>query len=205
MAKQKPVANNNMMKQVQKMQEDMLAAQEALAALEVEGSAGGGMVKAVMTGGGELRSVSISADVVDPDDIEMLEDLVVAAVSEAMRASAALQSEQMAGVDRRPGPQRVRSGLSRVLASLYEGPVQRLIDELGRLPGIGPKSAQRISYYLLKIAPEDARRLAGAIIEVKEKISWCRRCFNIAEGELCSYCLDHAARRHVALCRRRAA
>ena len=76
------------------------------------------------------------------------------------------------------------------MASLYEGPVQRLIDELGRLPGIGPKSAQRISYYLLKIAPEDARRLAGAIIEVKEKISWCRRCFNIAEGELCSYCQD---------------
>jgi recombination protein RecR len=76
------------------------------------------------------------------------------------------------------------------LASLYEGPVQKLIDELGRLPGIGPKSAQRVAYYLLKIAPEDARRLAGAIIEVKEKISWCRRCFNIAEGELCSYCLD---------------
>ena len=97
MAKQKPVANNNMMKQVQKMQEDMLAAQEALAAVEVEGSAGGGMVKAVVTGSGELRSVSISADVVDPDDIEMLEDLVVAAVTEAMRASQALQSEQMAG------------------------------------------------------------------------------------------------------------
>jgi DNA-binding YbaB/EbfC family protein len=96
-AKQKP-QNNNMMKQVQKMQADMLAAQEALAAMEVEGSAGGGMVKAVVTGGGELRSVSISPDVVDPDDIEMLEDLVVAAVSEAMRASQELQSESMGGV-----------------------------------------------------------------------------------------------------------
>jgi recombination protein RecR len=76
------------------------------------------------------------------------------------------------------------------VASLYEGPVQRLIDELGRLPGIGPKSAQRIAYYLLKVAPEDARRLAGAIVEVKEKISWCRRCFNIAEGEECAICRD---------------
>jgi recombination protein RecR len=76
------------------------------------------------------------------------------------------------------------------VASFYEGPVQRLIDELGRLPGIGPKSAQRIAYYLLKVAPEDARRLAGAIVEVKEKISWCRRCFNIAEGEECSICRD---------------
>ena len=76
------------------------------------------------------------------------------------------------------------------MASLYEGPVQRLIDELGRLPGIGPKSAQRVAYYLLRIAPEDARRLAAAIIEVKEKISWCRRCFNIAEGEECAICRD---------------
>ncbi len=76
------------------------------------------------------------------------------------------------------------------MASFYEGPVQRLIDELGRLPGIGPKSAQRITYHLLKVAPEDARRLAAAIVDVKEKISWCRRCFNIAEGEECSICRD---------------
>jgi recombination protein RecR len=76
------------------------------------------------------------------------------------------------------------------LASFYEGPVQRLIDELGRLPGIGPKSAQRITYHLLKVAPEDAHRLAAAIVDVKEKISWCRRCFNIAEGEECSICRD---------------
>jgi recombination protein RecR len=76
------------------------------------------------------------------------------------------------------------------VASLYEGPVQRLIDELGRLPGIGPKSAQRIAFHILRIAPEDARRLAGSIVEAKEKISWCRRCFNLAEGELCQFCLD---------------
>jgi recombination protein RecR len=76
------------------------------------------------------------------------------------------------------------------VASFYEGPVQKLIDELGRLPGIGPKSAQRITYYLLKVAPEDARRLAAAIVDVKEKISWCRRCFNIAEGEECAICRD---------------
>jgi DNA-binding YbaB/EbfC family protein len=96
-AKQKPPANN-MMKQVQKMQADMMAAQQSLAAETVEGSAGGGMVKAVVTGGGELQSVSIAAEVVDPDDVEMLEDLVVAAVSEAMRKSQELQAERMGGV-----------------------------------------------------------------------------------------------------------
>jgi recombination protein RecR len=72
----------------------------------------------------------------------------------------------------------------------YEGPVQTLIDELGRLPGIGPKSAQRIAYYLLKAAPEDANRLAKSITEAKARVSWCRRCFNIAQGELCRFCRD---------------
>ena len=72
----------------------------------------------------------------------------------------------------------------------YEGAVQRLIDELGRLPGIGPKSAQRIAFYILKIPTEDAHRLADVIVEVKAKVVWCTRCFNIAESELCSYCTD---------------
>ena len=72
----------------------------------------------------------------------------------------------------------------------YEGPVQALVDELGRLPGIGPKSAQRIAFYLLKAAPEDARRLAHVIVEAKERMSWCRQCFNIAAGERCAICRD---------------
>ena len=83
------------------------------------------------------------------------------------------------------------------MTSVYAGPVQRLIDELGRLPGVGPKSAQRIAFYLLRAAPEDARRLAGSIVEVKEKISWCRRCFNISEGEFCQFCLDERRDRTV--------
>jgi recombination protein RecR len=74
--------------------------------------------------------------------------------------------------------------------AVYEGPVQVLIDELGRLPGVGPKSAQRIAFYLLKVAPEDARRLARAITDAKDRVSWCRRCFNLAEGELCNFCRD---------------
>jgi len=74
--------------------------------------------------------------------------------------------------------------------NIYEGPVQTLIDELGRLPGIGPKSAQRIAYYLLKAAPDDANRLAKAITEAKARVSWCRRCFNVAQGELCGFCRD---------------
>jgi len=73
---------------------------------------------------------------------------------------------------------------------VFGGLVQDLIDELGRLPGIGPKSAQRIAFFLLKIPKEDALRLAGVIAEVKEKVSFCTRCFNVAEGDLCTVCLD---------------
>lgn len=76
------------------------------------------------------------------------------------------------------------------MSSPYAAPVQALIDELGRLPGIGPKSAQRIAFYLLQAAPEDARRLSRAITEAKERITWCRQCFNISVGELCDICLD---------------
>ena len=73
---------------------------------------------------------------------------------------------------------------------MYAGPVQELIDQLGRLPGVGPKSAQRIAFYLLKLPKEDAERLAQSIIEVKARISFCRRCWNVSEGELCELCRD---------------
>jgi len=73
---------------------------------------------------------------------------------------------------------------------VYAGPVQELIDQLGRLPGVGPKSAQRIAFYLLKLPNEDAQRLADAITEVKARISFCRRCWNVAEGEFCEMCQD---------------
>jgi recombination protein RecR len=76
------------------------------------------------------------------------------------------------------------------MASAYTPPVQSLIDELGRLPGIGPKSAQRIAFHLLKGSPDDANRLAHAIREAKEKVRFCERCFNFAEGPLCPICAD---------------
>ena len=89
---------NQMMKQMQKMQADMAAAQDALADTTVEGSAGGGMVKVVVTGTGDVQSVHIEAEVVDPDDVEMLEDLVLAAVGDGLRRAQDLAAEKMGGV-----------------------------------------------------------------------------------------------------------
>ena len=76
------------------------------------------------------------------------------------------------------------------MASTYTPPVQALIDELGRLPGIGPKSAQRIAFHLLKVSDDDANRLAHAIREAKARVRFCERCFNVSEDELCGYCRD---------------
>ncbi len=74
--------------------------------------------------------------------------------------------------------------------TLYAGPVQDLIDELGRLPGIGPKSAQRVAFHLLKLPKDDALRLARAIAIVKDRVSFCEICFNISEGDRCGICSD---------------
>jgi DNA-binding YbaB/EbfC family protein len=94
------VANDQMkmLQQIQQMQADMEAAQEALASETVEGSAGGGVVKAVVNGHGDLQRVTIDPDVVDPEDVETLEDLVVAAVAEGVRQARALQQERMGAV-----------------------------------------------------------------------------------------------------------
>ena len=80
---------------------------------------------------------------------------------------------------------------------MYEGVVQDLIDELGRLPGIGPKSAQRIAFHLLTADPQDVTNLATALTQIKDRVRFCDVCGNVAEGELCRICQD--PRRDVSL------
>ncbi|WGL52770.1 recombination mediator RecR [Nocardioides sp. BP30] len=73
---------------------------------------------------------------------------------------------------------------------MYEGVVQDLIDELGRLPGVGPKSAQRIAFHLLQADPADVQRLAAVLVEVKQRVKFCSICFNVSEEETCRICRD---------------
>ena len=73
---------------------------------------------------------------------------------------------------------------------MFEGPVQRLIDELSRLPGVGQKSAQRLAFHLLSVEEADALRLAAAITDMRSQVSLCQRCFNVAAGEECPICRD---------------
>lgn len=73
---------------------------------------------------------------------------------------------------------------------MFEGPVQRLIDELSRLPGIGRKSAQRLAFHLLNVERADADRLAQSIVDMRDQVGVCARCFNVTAGEECSICRD---------------
>ena len=73
---------------------------------------------------------------------------------------------------------------------MYAPSVENLITQLSRLPGIGQRTAQRLTFHLLRVSPEEANALAAAIIEVKERIGFCERCFNLAEGPLCAICSD---------------
>ncbi|MBP3222741.1 MAG: recombination protein RecR [Actinomycetaceae bacterium] len=83
------------------------------------------------------------------------------------------------------------------MAHVYDGAVQTLIDELGRLPGVGPKSAQRIAFHLLSEDKERVKNLAAAMLDVKERVNFCDICANITEGDKCSICLDERRNRSV--------
>jgi recombination protein RecR len=76
------------------------------------------------------------------------------------------------------------------MTAMYEGAIQDLIDELGRLPGVGPKSAQRIAFHLLASEPVDVERLASALVRVTRDVKFCRICGNVAEAQECRICLD---------------
>ena len=73
---------------------------------------------------------------------------------------------------------------------LYTPPIARLVEELCKLPGVGQKTAQRLAFHLLKVPSEEATSLAEAIVEAREKVTFCSRCFNFAQGDMCEYCAD---------------
>src|SRR5439155_14081502 len=106
-------------------------------------------------------------------------------------------TQRRIGPPERPGDDRRDAGRGGRCLSVFAGPIQALIDELARLPGIGPKSAQRLAFWLVKAPPDDAKRLASAIVQAKDRISFCRECGSVAEGDLCRICRDESRDRTV--------
>ena len=147
-----------MMKKVQKLQADMAKMQEELKLRTIETTVGGGAVTVVVSGKKEVVSVKIDPSAVDPEDVEMLEDLLVAAVNEGMKMARMI----------------------RPLANVHE--------QLRRLPGIGSKTALRLAYHIIDMPEEEVRRLAETLLEAKRQIRLCDICYNLTDAETCEVC-----------------
>ena len=148
-----------MMRQVQKMQDEIRAKQDELEAREYTGTASGEMVTVTMTGKHEVTAIKIKPEAVDPDDLEMLEDLIAAAVNSAVAA-----------VDKDAEP------------------LENLADQFARFPGIGRKGAVRMAYEVMSMSNEQAMELAKAIENAKVKLHRCRLCQDYTANEVCSIC-----------------
>ena len=184
---------NAMLEQAQQMQAQLVAAQEELAATSVEGSAGG--VTVTLTGTGELTAVTVSPGSFDGSDADSLDRprrpggggvprrARRRSTTSPRRLSARWPAVASAGPMTAAHP-------SCLAVSVYEGVLQDLIDELARLPGVGPKGAQRIAFHLLAADPADVRRLADVLVEMKAKATFCKVCGNVSQAELCRICSD---------------
>ena len=183
---------NALLKQAQQMQAEMAKAQEQLANEEVEASAGGGMVKVRMSGDLRLKSIEIDPEAIDPEDAEMLADMVMAAVNEAIRSAQELATSKMGGITGGLGGLGMAGPGAGAPRAVTEGPAPlgRLVAELQRLPGIGQRTAQRLAFHLLRAEDSEAEALADSIREMKEKVGLCEVCFNLAEGPRCRICTD---------------
>ena len=171
-----------MMRQAQQMQEKM---QQEIALIKVEATAGGGMVTVGMDGQKNLLSVKIDPEVAG--DVEMLQDMIVAAANEAVKKVDAEIQQKMGGM---LGGMGLPPGLLYELMPDFAEPLARLITEFKRLPGIGQKSAQRLAFHVLRASRDDAAHLAQAFLDVKDKLGLCSVCNNVSESELCLYCSD---------------
>lgn len=174
---------NNLMKQAQRMQKQMETTTKELEDKIYESSVGGGVVTAKVSGKKELMEIKLDPEVVDPDDIETLEDLIISAVNEAFRMQDEDYQENMNKISGGMG----LGGLT-VLMDIYGGEVNRLIEELGRLPGIGAKTAQRLAFYIISMPEERAQALADSIVNAKKKIRYCNNCYTITDSDLCPIC-----------------
>jgi recombination protein RecR len=185
---------NALLQQAQEMQEQLQSAQQRLTETVLDGTVAGGAVTVHVNGVGELVGVEIRAggfDGSDPDDLADLGDMIVAAYRDAKAQADAAASEALGPLaGGAPGLPGASGQLGFQELHLYEGVVQDLIDELGRLPGVGPKGAQRIAFHLLQADATDVRRLADVLLEVKAKVKFCSTCFNVSEDEQCRICRD---------------
>lgn len=180
---------SGMLKQAQKMQEDMAALQAELETREYEAVAGGGMVTVKINGKREILNIEIKPEIVDPEDIETLSDVITAAVNEAIKKVDTASENEMAKIT----GQFVyaRNVLSAGVHKMeYLAPLEKLIEQFRKLPGIGRKSAARMTFAVLDLSDEEVKAFSDAILEAKRQVRRCRICHNFSVEEICPICAD---------------
>ena len=177
----------NIMKQAQKMQEEMQKAQQEIARMEVVGQSGGGLVKVTMTGQHELRRVEID-DSLMSDDKEMLEDLIAAAVNDASQRVERESKERMSGFNCGVEPACRYEAAFLTMSESGSDLVSLLIESLRCLPGVGPKSAQRMAFHLLQRDRTGAMELSECLKSAMQQVGHCRICRTFTESEVCDIC-----------------
>ena len=177
----------NLMKQAQKMQRQMEEQAKELESKEFTATAGGGAVEVTVSGTREVTKVKLQEEVVDPDDIEMLEDLIVAATNEALRSGVGFCDVK---TDRRIRRRNSGDAILRSAKEMdyYSSQISKLIEELSRLPGIGAKSAQRLAFHIINMPKEQVQSLAGSMTEARENVRYCKQCHTLTDQELCPIC-----------------
>ena len=158
-----------LMRQAQKMQQQMMKTQEELDAREYEGTAGGGAVSCKVSGKRQLLSLTIDKDAVDPEEVEMLQDMIVAAVNDALKKGEETRESEIE-------------------------PIARMAQQLSRLPGIGAKTAQRLAYHIVSLPEDQVHELASAIWQGRKAVKYCSICGNYTVEDPCPICADE--RRH---------
>ena len=171
----------NLMKQAQRMQRQMEEQQKELEAKEFTATAGGGAVEVTVSGKREVLKVKLAEEVVDPDDIEMLEDLIVAATNEALRK---VEEESGAAMSKLTGG--LGGGVPKM--DYYSNQISRLIEEFSRLPGIGNKSAQRLAFHVINMPVDQVEELARTIVDARKNVRYCKVCCTLTDRETCPIC-----------------
>ncbi len=178
----------NMMKEAQKLQAQMEQLQAEAAKKKVEATAGGGMVTVEANGKQEIVSIKIDREVINRRTRRCSR---ISCWPPATRRCASRRRWSRGRWARsRPGSRSPASAQDRKIMAYYPEPVARLIDALQRLPGIGPKTAQRLTFFLLKRPAAEVAELGEALAQLKERIVHCSTCFNVTEQDPCRICED---------------
>lgn len=180
-----------MMRQANQMQSRIKKLQEELSEREFEGTAGGGAVTVKVNGDNKVLTLQIKPEVVNADDLEMLQDLIIVATNEAIKSAKDTSQQEMAKITggmNFPGLFLINKG-SRMIRQVPS--LEKLTHELSKLPGVGPKTAQRLAYHLLRSPQDNITRLREALQAVKDNIHECPECFAYTEeSDLCQFCQD---------------